>query len=99
MVERLAATARALADGLDALPGVEVLNEVVFTQVSLAFGTDERTRAVTQVLIADGAVWMSGSKWHGRDILRISVSNWSTDDDDIATAIDAVARALAAVPE
>ena len=99
MVERLAATARALADGLDALPGVEVLNEVVFTQVSLAFGSDERTRAVTQALIADGAVWMSGSKWHGRDILRISVSNWSTDDDDIATAIDAVARALAAVPE
>jgi glutamate/tyrosine decarboxylase-like PLP-dependent enzyme len=99
MVEGLAANARTLAEGLSALPGVEVLNDVVFTQVSLAFGSDERTRAVTQAVIADGAVWMSGSKWHGRDILRISVSNWSTDNADIATAIDAVARALAAVPE
>ncbi|MET0843553.1 MAG: aminotransferase class V-fold PLP-dependent enzyme [Mycetocola sp.] len=96
LVERLAATARDLADGLSALDGVEVLNDVVFTQVCLSFGTDERTRAVTQALIADGAVWMSGSRWQGRDILRISVSNWSTDAADIATSIAAVQRAMAA---
>lgn len=99
LVERLADHARALTAGLSALPGVNVLNDVVFTQVSLAFGSDERTRAVTQALIEEGTVWMSGSRWKGRDILRISVSNWSTDDTDVATAIDAVARALAAVPE
>ncbi|CAN5394068.1 hypothetical protein BH10ACT6_BH10ACT6_14020 [soil metagenome] len=74
-----------------------MLNDVVFTQVSLAFGSDERTRAVTQRLIADGVVWMSGSTWQGRDILRISVSNGSTDDADVAEAIDAVARAVAVV--
>ncbi|MFM9918662.1 pyridoxal phosphate-dependent decarboxylase family protein [Lacisediminihabitans sp. H27-G8] len=95
LVERLAANARALADGLSSLPGVEVLNDVVFTQVSLAFGDDENTRRVTQNLIADGAVWMSGSRWQDRDILRISVSNWSTDDADLAIAIDAVRRAMA----
>jgi hypothetical protein len=77
------------------LPGVEVLNDVVFTQVSLAFGSDERTRLVTQRLIEDGTVWMSGSRWQGRDILRISVSNYSTDPEDVAVAIDAVARASA----
>lgn len=96
LVERLAANARELAAGLSALPGVEVLNEVVFTQVCLAFGSDERTKAVTAALIADGEVWMSGSRWRDRDILRISVSNWSTDATDVRTAIDAVARALAA---
>ncbi len=94
LVERLAANARALASGLAALPGVEVLNDVVFTQVSLSFGDDERTRAVTQRLLADGTVWMSGSRWRGREILRISVSNWSTDASDIAVAIDAVKRAM-----
>ena len=94
LVERLAANARALADGLSRLPGVEVLNEVVFTQVSLAFGDDENTRRVTQNLIADGTVWMSGSHWQDRDILRISVSNWSTDAADVAVAIDAVRRAM-----
>ncbi len=95
LVERLAANARALADGLSRLPGVEVLNDVVFTQVSLAFGDDEKTRRVTKNLIADGAVWMSGSRWQDRDILRISVSNWSTDAADVEVAIDAVRRALA----
>jgi glutamate/tyrosine decarboxylase-like PLP-dependent enzyme len=97
LVERLAENARALADGLAALPGVEVLNDVVFTQISLAFGSDERTRAVTQALIDDGVVWMSGSTWAGRAVLRISVSNWSTDAADVAVSIDAVSRAIAAV--
>ena len=94
LVDGLVANARALATGLAALPGVEVLNDVVFTQVCLTFGSDERTRAVTQQLIANGEVWMSGSKWAGRDILRISVSNWSTDADDVAFSIVAVKHAM-----
>jgi glutamate/tyrosine decarboxylase-like PLP-dependent enzyme len=94
LVEGLATRARELADALGALPGVEVLNDVVFTQVCLSFGTDERTREVTQALIADGAVWMSGSRWAGRDVLRISVSNWSTDAADVEASVAAVRRAM-----
>jgi len=94
LVEGLADRATQLAKALRAIPGVEVLNDVVFTQVCLSFGTDERTKAVTQALIADGAVWMSGSRWAGRDVLRISVSNWSTDDSDVAASVDAVTRAM-----
>ena len=97
LVEGLAANARALAAGIAALPGAEILNEVVFTQVSVSFGSDERTKAVIRALIEDGVVWMSGSRWQGRDILRISVSNWSTDDADVSTAIAAVTRAIDAV--
>jgi glutamate/tyrosine decarboxylase-like PLP-dependent enzyme len=99
LVERLVENAQALAAGLGALPGVSVLNDVVFTQVSLSFGSDERTRAVTAALIAEGAVWMSGSHWRGRDILRISVSNWSTDADDVAFSIEAVRRAMSVAPD
>jgi glutamate/tyrosine decarboxylase-like PLP-dependent enzyme len=94
LVDALAANARALAHGLAALPGVSVLNDVVFTQVCLSFGSDERTREVTARLLADGAIWMSGSRWRGRDVLRISVSNWSTDADDVLFSIAAVQRAL-----
>jgi len=96
LVDRLAENARALADGLSRLPGVEVLNDVVFTQVCLSFGSDERTRRVSERVMADGEVWMSGSHWRGRDILRISVSNWTTGPDDVERSIAAVARAIAA---
>jgi glutamate/tyrosine decarboxylase-like PLP-dependent enzyme len=94
LVDRLVENARALADGLSRLESVSVCNDVVFTQVCLTAGSDELTRAVTQCLIDEGAVWMSGSRWQGRDVLRISVSNWSTDADDVAFSIAAVERAM-----
>jgi glutamate/tyrosine decarboxylase-like PLP-dependent enzyme len=93
LVDQLADQARALADGISLIEGAEILNDVVYTQVCVAFGDDERTREVIERLLADGTTWMSGSRWRGRDVLRISVSNWSTDDADIATSIDAVRRA------
>jgi glutamate/tyrosine decarboxylase-like PLP-dependent enzyme len=95
LIDRLTDHARALADGIATIEGAEVINEVVFTQVCLTFGDDERTREVTRRLLEDGTVWMSGSRWRDRDVLRISVSNWSTDDADVATSIDAVRRAAA----
>ena len=89
--------ARQLAEQLAVLDGVEVLNDVEYTQVSLAFGDDATTRAVTARIIAEGRVWMSGSRWQDRDILRVSVCNWSTDDADVAVAVAAVRDAVAAV--
>lgn len=93
LVDGLARSARAIASGIAGVPGAQVCNDVVFTQVCATFGDDERTRAVTARLLADGAVWMSGSRWHGRDVLRCSVSNWRTSDEDVAVAVDAVRRA------
>jgi glutamate/tyrosine decarboxylase-like PLP-dependent enzyme len=93
----MARNAQAIASGLAAIDGATVLNDVVYTQVCVTFGDDERTRAVTAAVIADGTAWMSGSRWQGRDVLRVSVSNWSTDDDDIRASMDAVRRAVAAV--
>jgi glutamate/tyrosine decarboxylase-like PLP-dependent enzyme len=86
-----------LAERLSAVTGVEVLNDVDYTQVSLAFGDDATTRAVTARIIADGHVWMSGSRWQGKDILRISVSNWSTSEEDVNVAVGAIESAVAAV--
>lgn len=95
LVDGLTSNARALADGLAILPGVEIVNDVVFTQVCVTFGSDERTKAVIAALIEEGAVWMSGSRWRDREVLRISVSNWSTDAADVAFSIAAVERAMA----
>jgi len=62
----------------------------------MIFGSDERTHSVTSRLLADVTTWMSGSHCAGRDVLRISVSNWSTDAEDIAESVAAVQRAIAA---
>ena len=93
LVERLAGHARALADGIAGIDGARVVNDVVYTQVCVEFGDDARTRAVTARLIADGTVWMSGSRWRGSDVLRISVSNWATDAEDVRRSVDAIRRA------
>ncbi len=93
LVAGLASRARAIADGIARIDGAHVLNDVEYTQVCVEFGDDQRTRTISQRLIVDGRTWMSGSRWHGQDVLRISVSNWSTDDDDVDEAIAAVRRA------
>ncbi|MCW2767402.1 MAG: aspartate aminotransferase family protein [Nocardioides sp.] len=95
LVDRLCGHASALAAGLAALPGARVLNDVVFTQVCATFGSDERTEEVVRRLLADGTVWMSGSTWQGQSVLRISVSNWSTTDDDVRRSVAAIRRAVA----
>ncbi len=93
----LADAAAGIGSRLAAVEGIEVLNDGDYTQVSLAFGDDATTRAVTARVIEDGKVWMSGSRWKGRDVLRVSVSNWSTNADDVGTAVEAVRSAFAAV--
>lgn len=95
LVDGLAARAAELADGVRLLPGARVLNDVVYTQVIVAFEDDVRTREVAARLIAGGEVYLSSSRWHGRDVLRISVSNWSTDDDAVRRTLAALRRAAA----
>jgi glutamate/tyrosine decarboxylase-like PLP-dependent enzyme len=97
MVERFCARARRFADGLTAIDGVEVLNDVVFTQVVTSFGADEVTREVARRLLAEGTAWMTPSTWHGRAVLRISVSNWRTTEADVDRSLDAVRRVLGEV--
>jgi glutamate/tyrosine decarboxylase-like PLP-dependent enzyme len=96
LVDRMAGHAAAFARGIAELPGAEILNDVVFTQVCVSFGSDKRTRQVVDRLLADGETWMSGSVWRGRAVLRVSVSNWSTTEGDVRRSLSAVARAVAA---
>jgi glutamate/tyrosine decarboxylase-like PLP-dependent enzyme len=99
LVERLVSGARGIADGIAAVPGADVLNDVVYTQVCVTFGSDERTRAVFAALLTDGVVMPSASVWHGRAVIRFSVSNWRTGPAEVEQTVAAVARAAArAVP-
>jgi glutamate/tyrosine decarboxylase-like PLP-dependent enzyme len=96
LVDGFCRHARAFAAGIEAIDGATVENDVAFSQVSASFGSDERTKRVTERLMADGTAWMTGSRWHGKAVLRISVSNWSTTDDDVARSLEALKRAASA---
>ena len=74
-----------------------MLNEVVLNQVLVRFlGTDgdhdAHTRDVVRRVQQDGTCWMSGTTWQGQAAMRISVSNWSTDESDVDRSVDAVLR-------
>lgn len=94
LVQGLADAATGIAGGIRTIPGAEVLNDVVYTQVCAAFGTDDRTRAVGDALLAEGAALASPSTWRGRAVLRFSVSNWLTDSAEAARTVAAVRRAV-----
>ncbi len=97
LVQRLADSAAALARGLSGLPGVTILNDVVFTQVCLALDDDDAIAALAAALRADGSIFASPSRWRERDVLRFSVSNWATDQIAVTRTVDAVRAALAAI--
>ena len=88
----LAGHAAAFAAGIAAIAGAEVLNDVVFTQVCVASATTSAPGRSSRRLLADGTAWMSGSRWHGRAVLRISVSNWSTTESDVRRSLRALER-------
>jgi glutamate/tyrosine decarboxylase-like PLP-dependent enzyme len=100
LVERSCALARRAAAQLAAHDGVELLNEVVLNQVLVRFRAaggdhDAHTRAVVQRVQRDGTCWLSGTTWRGQAAVRISVSNWSTDEDDVDRSVRAILRCAA----
>ena len=72
---------------------MEVLNDVVFTQVCVSFGSDEQHPRRGRRMLAEGTAWTSGSRWRDRAVLRIAVSNAGTTDEDVARSIEALRSA------
>ena len=97
LVERCCARARRFADTLGAFDGVSIANDVVLNQVLVSFGDDDRTDQVVAAVQHDGTCWMGGTTWHGRRLMRISVSNWMTTDADVDRSVDAITRSFASL--
>jgi glutamate/tyrosine decarboxylase-like PLP-dependent enzyme len=97
LVQGLVDGAHGIATGVAELPGVEVLNDVVYTQVTIAVGDDATTQAVLAALMEEGTVHPSGSRWRDRDVIRFSVSNHATDATAVADTVAAVRRAVETV--
>jgi glutamate/tyrosine decarboxylase-like PLP-dependent enzyme len=97
LVDHLGATASMLAKGFEEVDEVEVVNDVVFTQVMFRLSTDERTSELGRRLLADGTCVVTPAVWHGRAVQRCAVSNWSTTEADVAATVDAVRRLVASL--
>jgi glutamate/tyrosine decarboxylase-like PLP-dependent enzyme len=86
------ALARRMADRLSTADGVSILNDVVLNQVLVRFGADEITREVIARVQAEGTCWAGGAIWQTQQVMRISVSNWSTTEADIDRSADAILK-------
>jgi glutamate/tyrosine decarboxylase-like PLP-dependent enzyme len=91
LVERNCRQARRFGDGLRTA-GYEVLNDVVLNQVVVAFGSAEQTQRTIEAGQEEGTCWWGGTVWKGRTAMRISVSNWSTTDEDVELSLNAILR-------
>ena len=106
LIDRCCDHAAALAHGIAALPGAELIAGPGLNQAMVRFrdpreGAGEadhalRTNAVIAAINAGGEAFFSPSVWRGRRGMRISVSNWRTDERDVARAVETVRGVLAA---
>jgi glutamate/tyrosine decarboxylase-like PLP-dependent enzyme len=94
LVDRNCDQAAWLADELRR-SGFEVLNDVVLNQVVVAFGDDARTKATIERLQRSGDCWCGGTRWHGREAMRVSVSSWATSQADMEKTLQAIRGAAA----
>jgi glutamate/tyrosine decarboxylase-like PLP-dependent enzyme len=93
LVERCCGLARYFAQQLDAIDGIEVVNDVVLNQVLVRVGSAEVTDHVERWIHEDGTSWLGTTTWRGERLLRISVSNWMTTDKDVDLTVAAIAAA------
>jgi glutamate/tyrosine decarboxylase-like PLP-dependent enzyme len=96
MIRQTIMLARRMADRLTREPGVRVLNDVVLNQVLVRFdgndtwSADDATVDVIRRVQADGTCWVGGATWFGQQVMRISISNWSTQEEDVDRSADAI---------
>lgn len=99
MVERDCAIARRIADGLRAVAGVEVLNDVQLNQVLVRFrdpaGVDDDAHTMTVLgrVQESGLAYPTPTTWNGGRAVRISVCNWSIEESDADLTVMTLVKA------
>lgn len=106
LVERCCEAARAIAVGIAAHPGAQLVWEPAINQGLVRFldprpaatesDHDAWTDAVTAAVLAGGEALFSNTTWRGKRCMRISVCNWQTNARDVERAIAAVSSVLQA---
>ena len=100
LVDRCCAQAARLVAEIGALPGAEVVEPPLINQGLVRFldpggDHDRRTDEVIARVQALGEAWFGGAACRGQRVMRVSVSNWRTTDEDVDRAVASVRAALA----
>jgi glutamate/tyrosine decarboxylase-like PLP-dependent enzyme len=99
IVRRHCALARRMADRLAQQSGIRILNEVVLNQVLVQFRDDATTQKVIAAVQAEGTCWAGGAMWQNKQVMRISVSNWSTTEEDVDRSADAIRKCFSLIAD
>jgi len=97
LVDRTARMSRRFADQLTASGRVVIVNDVVSNQVLVRWLAPNGDNAgladtIMSAVRAEGVAFFSGTTYRGERLMRISVSDWATDEDDVDRAIEALLR-------
>ncbi|MER7535890.1 pyridoxal-dependent decarboxylase [Streptomyces sp. NPDC097704] len=101
IVERCAALARRLGEGISAVPGLRLLAPVHLNVVCFTLAdrpTAERLAAVARAVADSGEAFLTPTVLHGTPALRAAFSNWRTTEEDTDRVRDALARAVRGLP-
>jgi glutamate/tyrosine decarboxylase-like PLP-dependent enzyme len=99
MIDRSCDRATELAGRLRHIVGVRVraavINQIIIgCAATPTQSTDERTQAVLAAVLAEGICYPSPTIWKGDFGIRLSVSNWRTDEDDVSAIAASIERAV-----
>jgi len=103
LIDRCARLARRFADRLRTEPRIQILNDVVLNQVLVRVqgatndDSDRLTGNALKQVQDERVCWLGGTRWHDMDAMRISVSNWSTTEQDVDLSADSIIRAVRAL--
>lgn len=98
LVARCCRHAAEFADHLGEMEGVEVLHQEI-NQLVVTFSdsrgatSDAHVARVLELLQTGGTCYATGTRWRGRSAMRVSVSNWSTDREDVLLSVEAIRAA------
>ena len=100
MVERHCQVARRMSEDLASEPGIAILNTVVLNQFLVRFGDDDDLTSKTIARIQqDGICFVGGAKWRGKQVMRVSVIGFETDEKQGRISTDAIIAAWRVVKQ
>lgn len=98
LVDRACRLARRFGDALAASGRAEIMNDIVFNQALVRWKSQDGNEdafndSVIERVQRGGKAFFSGTTADGRRMMRISVSDWATDEDDVDRAVEALLEA------